>query len=59
MTADFDKSGPLWAKPETIAKGIVNAMQKGKGDVYLPWFWYMIMQIIKHIPEAIFKRLSL
>ena len=59
MTADFDKSGPLWAKPETIAKSIVNAMQKGKGDVYLPWFWYMIMQIIKHIPEAIFKRLSL
>lgn len=59
MTADFDKSGPLWAKPEIIAKGIVNAMQKGKGDVYLPRFWWGIMQIIKHIPEAIFKRLSL
>lgn len=59
MTADFDKSGPLWAKPDVIAKGIVNAMQKGKGEVYLPWFWWGIMQIIKHIPEAIFKRLSL
>lgn len=59
MTADFDKSGPLWAKPEVIAKGIVNAMQKGKDEVYLPWFWWSIMQIIKHIPEAIFKRLSL
>lgn len=59
MTADFDKSGPLWVKPEAIAKGIVRAMQKGKGEVYLPWFWYFIMQIIKHIPEIIFKRLSL
>lgn len=59
MTASFDKSGPLWSKPEIIAKGIVNAMQKGKGEVYLPWFWFMIMQFIKHIPEAIFKRLSL
>lgn len=59
MTADFDKSGPLWAKPDVIAKGIVNAMQKGKDEVYLPWFWWSIMQIIKHIPEAIFKRLSL
>ncbi len=59
MTASFDKSGPLWAKPEMVAKGIVNAMQKGKGEVYLPWFWYIVMQIIKHIPEAIFKRLSL
>lgn len=59
MTADFDKSGPLWAKPETIATGIIKAMKKGKNEVYLPWFWWGIMQIIKHIPEAIFKRLSL
>lgn len=59
MTAEFDKSGPLWAKPEQVAAGIIKAMQKGKGDVYLPWFWWGIMQIIKHIPEAIFKRLSL
>lgn len=59
MTADFDKSGLLWTKPDVIARGIVNAMQKGKGDVYLPWFWWGIMQIIKHIPETIFKRLSL
>lgn len=59
MTADFDKSGPLWAQPEVIATGIIKAMQKGKNEVYLPWFWWGIMQVIKHIPEAIFKRLSL
>lgn len=59
MTAEFDKGGPLWAKPEQIAKGIIKAMQKGKGEVYLPWFWWWIMRIITHIPEAIFKRLSL
>lgn len=59
MTAEFDKSGPLWAKPEQVAAGIIKAMQKGKGDVYLPWFWWGIMEIIKHIPEAIFKRMSL
>ena len=59
MTAEFDKSGPLWAKPDRVAAGIIKAMQKGRGDVYLPWFWWGIMQIIKHIPEAIFKRLSL
>jgi decaprenylphospho-beta-D-erythro-pentofuranosid-2-ulose 2-reductase len=59
MTAKLDKSGPLWATPEHVAKGIVKAMQKGRGDVYLPCFWWGIMLIIKHIPEAIFKRLSL
>ncbi len=59
MTAEFEKSGPLWAKPEQIAKGIVKAMQQGKSVVYLPWFWWGIMLIIKHIPEPIFKRMSL
>lgn len=59
MTAEFDKKGPLWAKPDAIAKGILSAMRKGKNEVYLPWFWWWIMQIIKHIPEAIFKKLSL
>jgi len=59
MTSEFDKKGPLWAKPDAIAKGILSAMRKGKNEVYLPWFWWWIMQIIKHIPEAIFKKLSL
>lgn len=59
MTAELDKGGPLWAKPEQIATGIIKAMQKGKSEVYLPWFWWGIMLIIKHIPEANFKRMSL
>lgn len=59
MTADIDKSGPLWARPENVAKGIIEAMLKGKGEVYLPWFWRGIMLVIRHIPEPIFKRMSL
>ena len=59
MTDGFERDGVLWADPEKIAKGIVNAMRKGKGEVYLPWFWRGIMCIIKSIPEFIFKRLSL
>ncbi len=58
MTTDF-KKGPLWAQPETIAKGIIQAIDKRKDEVYLPWFWCWIMLIIRHIPEPIFKRLSL
>ena len=59
MTADFDKSGPLWARPEKVASGIIRAMEKGRNEVYLPWFWRYIMLIIRHIPERIFKRMSL
>lgn len=59
MTADFDKSGLLWAQPEIVAAGIDKALRKRKNSVYLPWFWRPIMLVIRHIPEALFKRLSL
>ncbi len=59
MTAEFDKSGPLWAKPDTIAEGIEKAIVKGKHEVYLPFFWRYIMMIIIHIPHFVFNRLSL
>lgn len=58
MTENFDKSSLLWVKPDRISTGIVKAMRKGKETVYLPWFWWGIMLIIKHIPEFIFKKLS-
>ncbi len=59
MTAGIAKGGPLWAKPETIAAGILAAIEKGRDVVYLPWFWRPIMLIIRMIPERVFKRLSL
>ena len=58
MTAEF-KKGPLWAKPESVAAGILRAIEKKKSVVYLPWFWRWIMLIIVHIPEFIFKRMKL
>jgi len=58
MTAAFPKSA-LWAKPEQIANGIKRAEEEGRSEVYLPGFWRLFMLIIRHIPEAIFKRLSL
>ncbi len=58
MTASF-KKGPLWATPDTIACGIVRAVEGQRDVVYLPWFWCLIMIVIRGIPERLFKRLSL
>jgi decaprenylphospho-beta-D-erythro-pentofuranosid-2-ulose 2-reductase len=58
MTAALPK-GPLWAKPDIIAYGIVRAVDVRSDEVYLPGFWGVIMAIIRHIPERLFKRLSL
>jgi decaprenylphospho-beta-D-erythro-pentofuranosid-2-ulose 2-reductase len=59
MTAAFPKGGPLWAKPQQVAAGIVRAIDRSATVVYLPWFWWPIMLIIRSIPEKIFRRLKL
>lgn len=59
MTAGFDKGGPLWASADQIAEGITKAIDKKRNVAYLPWFWWGIMNIIRNIPEFLFKRLSL
>jgi hypothetical protein len=59
MTAAFPK-GALWAKPQRIAAGIVSAIDRGSATVlYLPSFWWLIMLIIRSIPETVFRRLKL
>ncbi|MDZ4785155.1 MAG: SDR family oxidoreductase [bacterium] len=58
MTANI-KKGPLFVSASIVGQGIVNAIDKKKEIVYLPWFWEIIMMIIRNIPEKIFKKLSL
>jgi decaprenylphospho-beta-D-erythro-pentofuranosid-2-ulose 2-reductase len=58
MTARL-KKGPLFAQPGTVGKGIYKAINKRRNVVYLPWFWRLIMLIVKSIPEPLFKRLTL
>lgn len=58
MTAAFPK-GALWAKPDAIARGIVRAIDRGADEVYLPGFWRLIMFVIRHIPERVFRKMSL
>jgi short-subunit dehydrogenase len=58
MTAAF-KKGPLWAKPELIAKLIVRALDRRRTVIYTPPFWALIMLIIRSIPRPLFVRLKL
>ncbi|HTK09007.1 MAG TPA: SDR family oxidoreductase [Ktedonobacteraceae bacterium] len=53
------KKSLLSAKPGPVGEGIYQAMLKKKDVVYLPWFWRPIMLVVKSIPEALFKHLSL
>lgn len=58
MTRAF-KKGALWARPDAIARGIVAAVDRRSAVAYLPRFWWAIMQVIKNIPEFVFRKLKL
>jgi decaprenylphospho-beta-D-erythro-pentofuranosid-2-ulose 2-reductase len=58
MTAHIAKKGALWASADQVASGIVKAIAKRRDVVYLPGFWALIMLVIQHVPERIFKRMK-
>lgn len=58
MTAALPK-GPLWASPDKVALDIEKAIEKKRNVLYTPSFWFLIMAIIRGVPEFVFKRLSL
>ena len=56
----FGKSGMfLVASPDQVATAVMKAWKQKKNIVYIPWFWFWIMLIIRTIPESLFKRLEL
>lgn len=59
MTADMDLPEKLTAEPEEVALAISNAIKKNRNVLYSKPVWLLIMLIIKHIPEFIFKKLDI
>ena len=59
MTAHLTLSKKLTASKEHVAQAIFRAQRQNKNTVYVKSIWRPIMFVIKHIPEFIFKRLSL
>ena len=56
MTYDMKLMFP--GTPESVSIDILKAVDKKRNVVYTPRIWQLIMLVIKHIPEPIFKKLS-
>jgi len=56
MTYGVVEDSPLLASPTKVAQDISKGIEKKRNVLYTPWFWIVIMFIIKIIPEFIFKR---
>lgn len=49
-----------FAEPQAVARDIVTTLQRRSPDVlYTPKIWRYVMTAVTHIPERIFKRLSI
>jgi short-subunit dehydrogenase len=59
MTQGLDLPEKLTAQPSEVAEDIYNAQQNAKDILYTKWIWRYVMLIITHIPEFIFKKLSI
>jgi short-subunit dehydrogenase len=57
MTAELNLPALLTVSPEHVARDIQQAILKRKDVLYTPWFWAIIMRIIRLVPEVIFKRM--
>jgi short-subunit dehydrogenase len=55
----FGMNSPLIASRELVARTIIRAAAKKRDVIFVPWRWTVIMGIICHIPEWLFKRLGL
>lgn len=58
MTSAFDK-GVLWTTPGKVAERIGRKLNSISDEVYAPAYWWLIMKVVRSIPERLFKRLSL
>ncbi|ARE40843.1 Sorbitol-6-phosphate 2-dehydrogenase [Rhodovulum sp. P5] len=59
MTEGMDLPGGLTAEPQELGTAIVKAVEKKRNIIYVRPVWRLIMAIIRAIPEAVFKKLSL
>jgi len=59
MTAGMDLPARLTAQPGEVARAVFDAQANGRDVIYVRPIWRLIMLVIRHIPERIFKRMSI
>lgn len=59
MTAQLKQQGKALADAGAVAANIVQAIRQGRSLVYAPAKWRLIMMVIRHLPECIFKRMDI
>ena len=59
MTEGLDLPEKLTAEPSEVGGAVLSAVRKKRNVIYVRRIWWLVMAIIRNIPEPIFKKLSL
>lgn len=59
MTAHIKREGARLAPVEDVAKQIVEGVESGRPIIYAPEKWWLIMMIIRHLPNFIFNKINI
>ena len=49
---------PFMTTPQAFAKAAYKAAGRGRGTVYIPAIWRLVMVIIRSLPERILRKLK-
>jgi len=50
---------PFMSTPEAVAEDIMAGIDRRANEIYTAKIWWLIMRVICHIPEALFKKMSI
>lgn len=59
MLDGMSTPGPLTAEPAEVGEAVLKAVERGRDIIYVRPIWWLVMTVIKSIPEKIFKKMSL
>lgn len=59
MTDGMDLPARLTAQPAEVAEAIVQAVARKRDVIHVRSIWWLIMLIIRNIPEPVFKRMKI
>lgn len=59
MTEGMDLPPRLTATPGQVADAVFRAVRQGRNRIHVKPVWWLVMTVIRHIPESLFKRMKL
>ena len=59
MVAGMDTPAPLTATPQQVAQAVAKAVTLKRDVIYTKPVWWLVMAVIRAIPERVFKKMSI